>query len=95
MADGVMPHKVKDYPLHGRERSVSELEHENDMLRRKGAKLQSRVMVSSVIIQDLQKEIEEKDKLIASLKRKLSRADKSKRAEQSGRKGTSHVPSEG
>lgn len=67
--------KTRDYPLHGRVRSVHELEHENEMLRRKNAKLQSNVMVSSVIIQDLQKEVEEKDKLIASLKRKLTRAE--------------------
>lgn len=68
----------KEYPLHGRVRSVHELEHEVELLRKRCDKFQSKVMVDHVIILDLQKEVEDRKKEITSLKRKLARANRRK-----------------
>ena len=64
--------KLKNYPLHGRTRTLHELEHENETLKRMNSRLQRHVMACEAIICDLQLESERSKEEIARLKRKLA-----------------------
>lgn len=70
--------KMKDYPLHGRTRTLQEVEHENETLKRMNSKLQGDLMIRNVIITDLQNEVD-------ALKRELAHANKGVKKKQKGR----------
>lgn len=70
--------KMKDYPLHGRTRTLQEVEHENETLKRMNTKLQGDLMIRNVIITDLQNEVD-------ALKRELAHANKGVKKKQKGR----------
>ena len=72
---------MKDYPLHGRTRTLHEVEHENEILKRMNSKLQSELMIRSVIITDLQNEVD-------ALKKELAHANKGIEKKQKGRGST-------
>ena len=76
--------KMKDYPLHGRTRTLQEVEHENETLKRMNVKLQGELMIRSVIITDLQNEVD-------ALKKELAHANKGVKKKQKGRDGTEAV----
>lgn len=73
--------KMKDYPLHGRTRTLHEVEHENETLRRMNSKLQGELMIRNVIITDLQNEVD-------ALKKELAHANKGIEKKQKGRGST-------
>lgn len=70
--------KMKEYPLHGRTRTLQEVEHENETLKRMNAKLQGELMIRNVIITDLQNEVD-------ALKKELTHANKGAKKKQKGR----------
>lgn len=76
--------KMKDYPLHGRTRTLQEVEHENETLKRMNSKLQSELMIRNVIITDLQNEVD-------ALKKELTHANKGTEKKQKGRGSTEVV----
>lgn len=73
--------KMKEYPLHGRTRTLQEVEHENETLKRMNVKLQGDLMIRNVIITDLQNEVD-------ALKKELAHANKGAKKKQKGRDST-------